>query len=722
MPLQDPLLRQTDGSARILIVEDESIVARDVAAQLCELGYQPVGQARRGADAITLARALQPDLVLMDIHLAGDMDGIAAAQSIVAELGLPVVFLTAFDADAILARAKLIEPYGYLVKPFTIRELRTVLAMALYKSQADARLREAALHTAAVLDNMADGVITFDAQGVIGSFNNAASAIFDCPAQRAIGSDLSLLIPDAEHWMHDETIALQLPRGESHGIVTPREMQGQRHDGSLFPMSVAVSKITRGGRNTLIALVRDLTQHFRDLDEIRRLAFHDALTGLPNRRLLMDRLRQAMGTSERTGQHGALMFLDLDHFKQLNDHRGHDVGDLLLGQVAERLGSSVRTGDSVARLGGDEFVLLIETLSADTDEATNQAEQVANKVLADLRQPYQLAGAPCNSTPSIGITLFLGYREPIEHLLKMADAAMYQAKAAGRNLSRFFDPAMQARAAAFGALEADLRRGLDQGEFALLYQVQIQPDTQGQPATTGVEALVRWNHPTRGMVSPAQFIALAEETGLILPLGQWVLEQACRQLASWQDHPAYDHWTVAVNVSASQFVDPDFVENVFLALDKSGARPSRLKLELTESMLAVDVEQIITRMNTIKARGVTFSLDDFGTGYSSLSYLKHLPLSQLKIDQSFVRDILTNPSDAAIAGAIVALGHSLGMRVIAEGVETQGQYEFLARIQCDGFQGYYFGRPCPAHALQPGAGATEAPTHATRGHCDAAVP
>ena len=687
------------GSARILIVEDEPIVARDIAAQICDLGYQVAGHTRRGEDAIDMARSLQPDLVLMDIQLAGQMDGIAAAQAIVAELGLPVVFLTAFAADSILARAKLIEPYGYVLKPFSARELSTVLAMALYKSQADARLREAALHTAAVLDNMADGVITFDALGMIGSFNNAASAIFGYTPQQALGRHLSLLIPDFDHSLHDEYIQTRLPSGEAHGIVTPREVQGLRHDGSLFPLSLAVSKITRAGQNTLIALVRDFTQHYRDLEEIRRLAFYDALTGLPNRRLLMDRLRQALLTSERTGQRGALMFLDLDHFKQLNDHRGHDVGDLLLGQVAARLASSVRAGDSVARLGGDEFVLLLEALSADDIEATKQAEQVANKVFAALRNPYQLDNYVCNSTPSIGITLFLGQRESMEDLFKMADLAMYQAKSAGRNLSRFFDPAMQARAAAFAALESDLRRGLDKGEFALHYQIQVHRDGQGQAITTGVEALVRWNHATRGMVSPAQFIPLAEETRLILPLGQWVLEEACAQLARWEHDPLAGDWTMAVNVSASQFVQPDFVDKVFLALDKTGARASHLKLELTESMLAIDVDQIITRMNAIQARGVAFSLDDFGTGYSSLSYLKNLPLTQLKIDQSFVRDLLTDPNDAAIAGTIIALGHNLGMRVIAEGVETLAQYESLARMGCDGFQGYYFGRPMPAGSL-----------------------
>ena len=693
----------TRPGGRILVVEDEAIVARDIASQLVELGYQPVGQTAHGEQAIVMARELVPDLVLMDIQLAGEMDGITAARTIVDELGLPVVFLTAFAADDILARAKLIEPYGYVLKPFSRRELGSVLAMALYKSRADVRLRESAMHTAAIVDNMADGVITVDDRGVMESFNNAATGMFGYPAAEAVGQALTMLMPDPLHGMHDRYLQQHLSTGEARMAGTPREVEGRRRDGSTFPVSIALSKITRTGQTTFIGIVRDLTQHHRDMEEIRRLAFYDALTGLPNRRLLMDRLRQALLTSVRTRRRGALMFLDLDHFKLLNDSLGHDVGDMLLHQVAERLQSSVRAGDSVARIGGDEFVLLLESLSEHDHEATKQAEQLAHKVLALLGAPYALGPHHYSITPSIGIAVFLGDQQSVEDLLKMADVAMYQAKTAGRNTSRFFDSAMQAKAEAFAALEKDMRRGLDNHEFVLHYQIQVQADAlaqaPGKLVTTGVEALVRWNHATQGLVSPARFIPLAEETGLILPLGQWVLQTACAQLAAWQGQPACAAWTVAVNVSALQFSKPDFVKTVFMALDASGAPAELLKLELTESMLAVDVELIIAKMNALRERGVTFSLDDFGTGYSSLNYLKHMPLEQLKIDQSFVRDVLTDPNDAAIARTIVALGHSLGMRVMAEGVETQGQLQFLTDIGCDAFQGYYFGRPCPAGDL-----------------------
>jgi diguanylate cyclase (GGDEF)-like protein len=396
-----------------------------------------------------------------------------------------------------------------------------------------------------------------------------------------------------------------------------------------------------------------------------------------------------MLTSLRTGQHGAVMFLDLDHFKQLNDSLGHAIGDELLLQVAQRLQLCVREGDSVARLGGDEFVVLLEDLSLQANEAATQAELTAKKILDALGQPYTLHGHRYSSTPSIGIMVFMHDHESIENLLNKADVAMYQAKSAGRNTARFFDPEMQAVATAYIELERDLRQGLAEQQFFLHYQIQV--DAAG--TSTGVEALVRWQHERRGLVSPAQFIPLAEETGLILPLGQWVLETACAQMVLWAEEPAKAAWTMAVNISSHQFAQPDFVASVACALRKTGANPHLLKLELTESMLVGDVEDVIGKMRALKAHGVGFSLDDFGTGYSSLSHLKRLPLDQLKIDQSFVRDIMSDANDAVIARTIVALGHSLGLKVIAEGVETAAQHSFLSSVGCDAFQGYRFGRP-----------------------------
>jgi predicted signal transduction protein with EAL and GGDEF domain len=345
----------------------------------------------------------------------------------------------------------------------------------------------------------------------------------------------------------------------------------------------------------------------------------------------------------------------------------------------------------VARLGGDEFVVVLASLHVTPDEAANQARAVGEKILTNLNQPYQLADIEHHSTASIGATLFCGHETTIDDLLKQADLAMYKSKETGRNALHFFDPAMQTSVMERAALEAGLRQAIQQNEFVLHYQAQVADTSH----ITGVEALVRWQHPGRGMVSPAAFIPLAEETGLILPLGRWVLETACAQLALWSRQPALAHLTVAVNVSAQQFQEQDFVAQVMAALDQTGANPELLKLELTESLLVNNVQDIIDKMHALKARGVVFSLDDFGTGYSSLSYLKLLPLDQLKIDQSFVRDVLTDPNDGAIAKTIVALARSLSLNVIAEGVETGAQRDFLADAGCHAYQGYFFSRPLP---------------------------
>lgn len=563
------------------------------------------------------------------------------------------------------------------------------------RKYAELALQESAQHTQAILDNMFDGVITINTRGTIQSFNKAASTIFGYSQDEVLGLNVTMLMPPHFKNQHEAYLRHHNESLDSEVLNTLREVEGKRKNGDTFPMSLSISKILRAGTVTFVGLVRDISQQRHDEEEIYRLAFYDPLTNLPNRRLLFDRLQQAILTSCRTDQHGALMFLDLDHFKQLNDSLGHDVGDILLQQVAVRLQACLREGDSVARMGGDEFVMLIESLSIYPNEAASQAEGIAHKILAALAEPYRLREHAYVITPSIGIVVFLHQQETLDELLKKADVAMYQAKTAGRNNARFFDPTMQAAVSVRITLEKNMRIALERKEFLLHYQMQV--DSKGSP--TGVEALVRWNHGEHGMVSPAAFIPLAEETGMILPLGQWVLETACTQLVKWATRPETANWTMAVNVSASQFAQPNFVANVTTALSKTGANPHLLKLELTESMLVKDVEDVIVKMVEIKALGVAFSLDDFGTGYSSLSYLKRLPLDQLKIDQSFVRDLLTDPNDAAIARTIVALGHSLSLKVIAEGVETSEQRDALAQMGCDAYQGYYFARPVPSENI-----------------------
>ena len=441
--------------------------------------------------------------------------------------------------------------------------------------------------------------------------------------------------------------------------------------------------------------VVDITLRKQAEAEIEKLAFYDALTGLPNRRMLMDRLTKALSFSERRHTHGALFFIDLDNFKALNDTLGHQMGDELLKQVSSRLLACVREVDTVARLGGDEFVVMLEDLGGDATEAARQADDIGQKVLTSLNQNYFLAEAEHHSSPSIGVTLFHRHEVQMDELLKRADLAMYQAKAAGRNTLRFYDPLMQAAASDRARLEHDLRVALQEGQFLLHYQ----PVVNAYSLATGVEALLRWKHPVRGMVPPAEFIPVAEQNGLILELGHWVLVQACQQLVVWSLQAHTRHLTMAVNVSARQFRHPEFSARILTILRETGANPYRLKLELTESLLLTDLEDVTQKMSELRSIGVSFALDDFGTGYSSLSYLKRLPLDQLKIDKSFVRDVLTDPNDAAIARTILSLAASLDLSVVAEGVETAGQRDFLLSNGCKAFQGYFFGRPVPLDAL-----------------------
>ena len=446
-----------------------------------------------------------------------------------------------------------------------------------------------------------------------------------------------------------------------------------------------------------------LAVYFRDIsarkaaeERIHHLAFYDALTELPNRQLLLERLERALLDSEMTQQFCALMFIDLDDFKILNDTLGHLKGDLLLQKVAVRLRGCVRQHDTVARLGGDEFVVLIESLGLQPEAALSKAQAAANEVLAVLREPYDLAGFEHHSTCSIGVTSFGGLACSVSDLLKQADLAMYQSKSLGRNAVCFFDPAMQAIASANAALTVDLRTALLQQQFVVFYQPQFDRSRR----MVAVEALLRWSHPQRGMVSPSEFIPAAEETGLILPLGQWVLIQACEQLAAWALRSETAHLSIAVNVSARQFRHPDFVDSVVAAIQSSGCRADCLKIELTESLLADNMDSAIAKMNTLKALGVTLALDDFGMGYSSLSYLHRLPLTQLKIDKSFVADVCSNPNTATISHAIIVMAQSLGLAVMAEGVETEAQWRFLADQGCGYFQGFLLCPPLPLAELE----------------------
>ncbi|MBC3869316.1 bifunctional diguanylate cyclase/phosphodiesterase [Undibacterium oligocarboniphilum] len=471
------------------------------------------------------------------------------------------------------------------------------------------------------------------------------------------------------------------------------ELWSSRKNGDIYPQMITLTAIMddNGEVSNYIGSFTDISQHKGYEAEIRNLAFYDSLTQLPNRRLLMDRLAHLISIHQRNSSHSAIFFIDLDNFKALNDTRGHDAGDLLLVETAKRLCECVRDSDTVARLGGDEFVVVLEELSDSKEEALQQAGKVAEKVRQVLSEPYQITDFEHHGSSSIGVCLFQGGDITVKDLFKRADTAMYEAKTAGRNAVRFFDPAMQAILVVRMLMESNLRAALANNQFQLHYQVQVNADGK----LIGAEALLRWKHSDRGFISPADFIPVAEETGLILPIGKWVLETACVQLKKWEADPDTADLTLAVNVSAKQFQQHDFVDTLCDMVSRHQINPTRLKLELTESTILDNVDATTEKMHLLRKIGIAFSMDDFGTGYSSLAYLQRLPLNQLKIDQSFVRDLSEDENNATIVRAIISLGVNLGLNVIAEGVETKAQRAFLIAHNCYAFQGYLFSRPLP---------------------------
>ena len=545
------------------------------------------------------------------------------------------------------------------------------------------------LRIAATIFESQEGMLVTDADNIILTVNQAFTNITGYTAKEAIGQTPQLLNSGQHDLIFFDSMWESINKtGKWAGEIWNRHQNGEMY---LEHLIITAVKDLNGIVTNYVATLTDITLRKQAADEIAHLAYYDPLTQLPNRRLLMDRLSTAMAFSERTGKDGALLFIDLDQFKTLNDTMGHDIGDLLLKQVATRLTDSVRDTDTIARLGGDEYVVMLEDLSENSVEATAQAKIVCEKIATSINQPYLLAGHDYHCTSSIGVAFFKDHNQSLEDILKHADIAMYQAKKAGRDSISFFNPEMQEAINARAAIESELWTALAQQQFKLYYQIQV--DSAYCPL--GAEVLIRWLHPERGLVPPLKFIPLAEETGLILPIGQWVLETACEQLKIWQQDELTRNLTLSVNVSAKQFFGTDFVAQVESTIKRYDINPKQLKLELTESLLLESIESAVAIMNAFKEIDVRFSLDDFGTGYSSLQYLKRLPLYQLKIDQSFVRDIPTDSSDKAIVRTIIAMAQSMDLEVIAEGVETDSQLSFLVNYGCRHFQGYLFGKPMP---------------------------
>ena len=539
-----------------------------------------------------------------------------------------------------------------------------------------------------------EGIYVTDENQIILRVNTAFTEITGYALEDVIGRTPAFFeSEEQDSQYYSEMLASIEATGQWQGEILNRHKLGQRQP---LLMSITMIKNKEGNITNYVCNITDISRRKAAEEEIRNLAFFDSLTQLPNRRLLMDRLTQALLSFKRSGSIGAVMFIDLDDFKNLNDTLGHALGDKLLVQVADRLSSCVRERDTVARIGGDEFVVLIENLSENRALAAKLTKGVVEKIIKLLNEPYLLLDMWHHSTSSIGISIFDKNSTTMDELLRHADLAMYQAKAAGRNTWRFFDPAMQAVLSARTALELDLRVGIEQEQFFLCYQPQVHVDGEVQ----GVEALVRWHHPTQGLLSPASFISVAEGNQMIIPLGILILKSACKQLRTWSSIPERRDLTISVNVSTLQFRQSDFVSQVLAVLENTGAPANRLKIEITESLLMQDSDQMSQKMALLKNHGVSFSLDDFGIGYSSLSYLKRLPINQIKIDQTFVRDVFTDEHDAAIVKTIIALGRSLSFEVIAEGVETVEQKNYLTEQGCLYFQGYLFSRPLSIEGLE----------------------
>ena len=550
------------------------------------------------------------------------------------------------------------------------------------------------LRIAAIAFESQEAMFITDAKQIILKANQAFTRITGYSAEEVIGNTPAILKSGSHDKKFYETIWGDLNR---YGFWTG-EIWNKRKNGELYPEWLSISAVldANGQISNYVAAFTDIStiKNFEEI--IHNLVFYDPLTKLPNRRLLIERLQQAINASSRHLNHGAILFIDLDNFKNLNDIKGYDIGDLLLIEVAKRLQLYMSNGDIAACLGGDDFAVVLSELSIEYEQAAAQAESTAEKIRIALSNPFNLQGMEYLVTSSIGISLFRNHDIKIDDLLKHADTAMYQAKLSGRNAIRFFDPSIHAAMEARLALEADLRLALPGKQFQLHYQMQV--DNTGK--ILGAEALIRWLHPDRGLMPPGQFIQIIEENGLIVQIGRWVLETACAQIKLWELNSQAQHLQLAVNVSALQFRQTNFVELVSEILEKTAINPSRLKLELTESLVLENVDDTIIKIQILKKLGIHFSMDDFGTGYSSLSYLSRLPLDQLKIDQSFVSNIGTKASDAVIVQTIIGMAKNLDMEVIAEGVETEEQRHFLELNGCAQYQGYLFSKPVPIEAFE----------------------
>ena len=553
---------------------------------------------------------------------------------------------------------------------------------------------EEALRISEVAFETNDAIMITDAEANIVRVNQAFLDTTGYSQEEVIGKNPRMM----SSGMHDRAFYSEMWRQLLRNGYWTGEIFDKRKNGDIYPKRIKITAVKNKQQKVThyVAIFNDISEQIKSQEELHNLAFYDFLTKLPNRHLFLDRFSAALASASRLNKSGAILLIDLDRFKILNDTLGHDYGDFLLIEVAIRLKACVREIDTVSRLGSDEFAILVEDISDNSNDASLKAGLIAEKTRESLARPYYFNGHQLLSTSSIGVCLYNGNEKSIAELVQHAELAMYQAKSAGRNSIRFFDPVMQHKVTSHAAIENDLRHAIAKQQLHLYYQMQV--DANHRPL--GAEALLRWIHPERGMVLPGLFVPVAEESTLILDIGNWVLNTACRQLSLWAESKQTRDLTLAVNVSAKQFAVPDFADLVANVLKTHKVNPARLKLELTESVLLEDMAATVQKMHALKSLGITLAIDDFGIGYSSLSYLKQLPLDQLKIDQGFVRGITKDGSDAMLVQTIIDLATNFRLNVIAEGVETQAQLTFLKHYECMAFQGFLYGMALPVKEFE----------------------
>jgi len=680
------------SKANILIVANESIIAQDIQKSLENGGYGVAGQADCGEAAIQLAGDLRPDLVLVDIGLKGEMDGVETAKQIQAQFDLPVIYLIAFPDQSTLERACQEESYGYILKPYEERELVIAIKMAMTKYELDRKLRESEARYKLAIRGANDGLWDWDLK---------RNEIYYFPRWKTmLGFKEDEIGNSPDEWLkrvhlNDQKRLYQNLGAHLKGNSHHFECEYQVKDANgryvwMLARGLAVWD-AEGKAYRMAGSQTDITARKLAEERMAYGALHDGLTGLPNRELFMDRLGQRMEFQKRHPEPlFAVLFLDIDRFKVVNDSLGHAMGDQLLTSIASRLQLCLRQEDTISRFGGDEFAVLIHEVND-----INDAIRVADRFQARVKETAVLSAVSRTTSVSIGIVLFNDKYTKPQDIVRDADTAMYRAKALGGGSYQIFDTAMHTKVVALLQLEADMKRAVASQEYQVYYQ-PILSMTSGE--VNGVEALVRWNHPRRGMLLPQDFIHEAEEVGLILPIGEFVLRKACLQAKAWRDAGSSKLW-ISVNLSGRQFQDRNLVQKISQILAETGLPSEGLRLEVTETVAMQDLNYSVEILNELNALGVDVLLDDFGNGYSSLSYLKRFPLKALKIDQSFIQDIMVNKNSEAITVAIIAMARSLSLEVIAEGVEKEDQKTFLRGIFCDKVQGFLFSKPLAAKDL-----------------------